>query len=174
MSERMKVVAVIGSGEHDALLDMLAEEVGRTVASAGYRLVCGGMAGVMEAACRGAHAVLGPGSGRIIGILPGTHKDSANDYVDVAIATGLGYARNILVVLSADAVVSVGGGTGTLSEIAHAWQHDKPICALVPGGGWGARLAGESLDSKRSDRVHAVETIEELAAWLHATLESAT
>ena len=170
MSERIKVVAVIGSGEPDALLDTLAEQVGRTVASAGYGLVCGGLGGVMEAACRGARAVHGPGSGRIIGILPGTQKDAANDYVDVAIATGIGYARNVLVVLSADAVVAVGGATGTLSEIAYAWQHGKPICALGPGGGWGARLAGETLDSKRSDRVHAVETAEELAAWLEATL----
>ena len=170
MSERIKVVAVIGSGEPDALLDTLAEQVGRTVASAGYGLVCGGLGGVMEAACRGARAVHGTGSGRIIGILPGTQKDAANDYVDVAIATGIGYARNVLVVLSADAVVAVGGATGTLSEIAYAWQHGKPICALVPGGGWGARLAGETLDSKRSDRVHAVATAEELAAWLEATL----
>jgi len=170
MSERIKVVAVIGSGEPDTLLDTLAEQVGRAVASAGYGLVCGGLGGVMEAACRGARAVHGPGSGRIIGILPGTQKDAANDYVDVAIATGIGYARNVLVVLSADAVVAVGGATGTLSEIAYAWQHGKPICALVPGGGWGARLAGETLDSKRSDRVHAVATAEELAAWLEATL----
>jgi uncharacterized protein (TIGR00725 family) len=170
MSERIKVVAVIGSGEPDALLDTLAEQVGRTVASAAYGLVCGGMGGVMEAACRGAHAVYGPGSGRIIGILPGTHKDAANPYVDVSIATGIGYARNVLVVLSADAVVAVGGATGTLSEIAYAWQHGKPICAFVPGGGWAARLAGETLDNKRSDRVHAVETTEELAAWLEAIL----
>ena len=170
MSEQIKMVAVIGNGEPDALLDTLAEQVGRTVAAAGYGLVCGGMGGVMQAACRGAHAVYGTGSGRVIGILPGTDKDAANDYVDVSIATGLGYARNVLVVLSADAVVAVGGATGTLSEIAYAWQHGKPICALVPGGGWGARLAGETLDGKRSDRVHAVETTEELASWLQATL----
>ena len=170
MSEQMTIVAVIGSGEPDALLDALAEEVGRTVALAGFGLVCGGLGGVIEAACRGAHNVLGRGSGRIIGILPGTDKDAANDYVDVAIATGLGYARNLLVVLSADAVVAVGGATGTLSEMAHAWQHGKPICALVPGGGWAARLAGESLDHKRSDRVHAVETTDELNTWLQTTL----
>ena len=170
MNERIKVVAVIGSGEPDAHLDTIAEDVGRTVAAAGYGLVCGGMGGVMEASCRGAHTVLGRGSGRIIGILPGTCKDAANEYVDVAIATGLGYARNILVVLSADAVVAVGGATGTLSEIAHAWQHGKPICALVPSGGWAARLAGETLDSKRVDQVRAVQTTEELAAWLQTTL----
>jgi uncharacterized protein (TIGR00725 family) len=170
MNEQIKVVAVIGSGEPDALLDVLAEQVGRTVASAGYGLVCGGMGGVMEAACRGALAVYGPGSGRIIGILPGTRKEDANPYVDVSIATGLGYARNVVVVLSADVVVAVGGATGTLSEIAYAWQHGKPICAFVPGGGWGARLAGETLDGKRDDHVHAVETVEELATWLEVTL----
>ena len=170
MSDLIKVVAVIGNGEADASLDTLAEQVGRIVAAAGYGLVCGGMGGVMEAACRGARAVHGAGSGRIIGILPGTDKAAANDYVDVAIPTGIGYARNVIVVLSADAVVAVGGAAGTLSEIAYAWQHGKPICAFVPGGGWGARLAGETLDSKRSDRVHAAETGEELSTWLHATL----
>jgi len=170
MNRRTKIVAVIGSGEPDDLLAELAEDLGRTIASAGYGLVCGGLGGVMEAACRGAHAVLGHGSGRIIGILPGTDKDSANDFVDVAIPTGLGYARNLLVVLSADVVVAVGGATGTLSEIAHAWQHGKPICALVPGGGWAARLAGETLDGKRDDQVHAAATTAEVLSWLAATL----
>jgi uncharacterized protein (TIGR00725 family) len=170
MSEQMKTVAVIGSNRADQVLDKLAEQVGRTIAAAGYGLVCGGLGGVMKAACRGAHAILGPGSGRIIGILPGPDKDAANEYVDVAIPTGLGYARNILVVLSADAVVAVGGATGTMSEIAHAWQHGRPICAFVPAGGWGARLAGETLDDKRGDRVHAVETSEDLATWLRTTL----
>jgi uncharacterized protein (TIGR00725 family) len=172
MSRQLKIVAVIGSNQADRALDEMAERVGRTIAAAGYGLVCGGLGGVMEAACRGAHAILGGGSGRIIGILPGPHKEAANPYVDVAIPTGLGYARNILVVLSADAVIAVGGATGTMSEMAHAWQHGRPICAFVPAGGWGARLAGETLDDKRGDRVEAVETTEELATWLRQTLES--
>lgn len=170
MGQQMKIVAVIGNGQADAVLAGHAEAVGRTIAKAGYGLVCGGLGGVMEAACRGAHEVLGDGSGRIIGILPGPDKKAANDYVDVAITTGLGYARNILVVLSADAVVAVGGAAGTMSEIAHAWQHGKPICAFIPAGGWGAQLAGRTLDAKRDDQVHAVETIDELTTWLQATL----
>jgi uncharacterized protein (TIGR00725 family) len=93
------------------------------------RLVCGGLGGVMEAACRGAKGA----GGTTIGILPGSERAAANAFVDVAVPTGLGEARNALVVRAADAVIAVGGGYGTLSEIALALKAGKPVVGL---GSW--------------------------------------
>ena len=88
--------------------------------------MCGGLGGVMEAACRGAKG----GGGSTIGILPGTERSAANAFVDVAIPTGLGEARNALVVLAADALIAIGGAYGTLSEIAFALKAEKPVAGL--------------------------------------------
>ena len=100
--------------------------MGRRLAEAGAVVVCGGLGGVMEAACRGAKAA----GGTTVGILPGTDRLDANDYVDVAIPTGIGEARNALVVGTADAVVAVGGEFGTLSEIALALKAGTPVIGL--------------------------------------------
>ena len=103
-----------------------AEQVGRELASRGVVLVCGGLGGVMEAACRGAKEA----GGTTVGILPGTDRSAANPFVDVAIATGLGEGRNALVVRAADAVIAIGGGYGTLSEIALALKAEKRVVGL--------------------------------------------
>src|SRR5258707_10963525 len=117
MSRAGPCIAVIGPG-CDAADDELAqaEEAGAAIAEAGAGLVCGGLGGVMEAACRGARSR----GGLTVGLLPGTDRDAANGWVVVALPTGLGEARNALVVRAADAVVAIGGGWGTLSEIALA------------------------------------------------------
>jgi uncharacterized protein (TIGR00725 family) len=104
----------------------MAETVGRLVARSGAALVCGGLGGVMEAACRGARAE----GGTTIGILPGLDRSAANPYVEVAIATGLGEARNALVVRAADCLIAVGGAYGTLSEIALALKTGKRVVGL--------------------------------------------
>jgi uncharacterized protein (TIGR00725 family) len=106
-----------------------AERIGRELAARGATLVCGGLGGVMEAACRGAKE----GGGTTVGILPGDDRAAANQFVDVAIPTGLGEARNALVVRAADALVAVGGGYGTLSEIALALKAGKRVVSL---GSW--------------------------------------
>jgi uncharacterized protein (TIGR00725 family) len=103
-----------------------AEELGRELARAGALLVCGGLGGAMEAACRGAK---GEG-GKTLGILPGADRSAANRYVDVAIPTGLGEARNALIVRAADALIAIAGGYGTLSEIALALRAGKPVIGL--------------------------------------------
>ena len=100
--------------------------MGRELASRGAVLVCGGLGGVMEAACRGSKG----GGGTTIGILPGTDRAAANPFVDFAIPTGLGEARNALVVRAADALIAVGGAYGTLSEIAFALKAGKPVAGL--------------------------------------------
>ncbi len=119
-------VAVIGGGDCSQAEAKLAEEVGQELARRGATVVCGGLGGVMEAACRGAVA----GGGRTIGILPGSGREEANPYVQIPIVTGMGYARNVIVVRSAQAVIAVGGSYGTLTEIAYALQSGIPVIGL--------------------------------------------
>jgi uncharacterized protein (TIGR00725 family) len=119
-------VAVVGPGEAEERHAAAAEEVGRLIAESGALLVCGGLGGVMEAACRGARAA----GGTTVGILPGLDRSAANPHLDLALPTGLGEARNALVVRAADAVIAIGGGYGTLSEIALALRAGKPVIGL--------------------------------------------
>jgi len=125
-ARRRPVVAVCGSGAEEALSNRLAEEVGRLLAARGATLVCGGGGGVMAAACRGA---LGAG-GTTVGILPGGDPAAANPYVQIAVATGMGHARNAIIVQTADVVIAVGGAFGTLSEIALARACGRPVVGL--------------------------------------------
>ena len=104
----------------------MAEAVGRELARRGAILVCGGLGGVMEAACKGASAE----GGVTVGILPGDSRQAANPYVQIPIVTGMGYARNVAVVKSAQAVIAIGGNYGTLSEISHALQSGIPVIGL--------------------------------------------
>lgn len=124
--DRPLVIAVIGENDPSPELAALAEAVGAEIAAAGAVLVCGGLGGVMEAACRGAH---GRG-GTSIGILPGTRREDANRYVTYPMPTGLGHVRNILVVRTAQAVIAIGGKYGTLSEIAFAKIDGTPVIGL--------------------------------------------
>ncbi|MDO8749623.1 MAG: TIGR00725 family protein, partial [Dehalococcoidia bacterium] len=122
------LISVIGGGNHppqDAL-DM-AEEVGRELARRGITVVCGGLDGVMEAVCRGAKAE----GGVTIGILPGNDPTEANPWVDYPICTGMGYARNVIVVKSGRAVIAIDGAYGTLSEIGHALGDGIPVVGLA-------------------------------------------
>jgi hypothetical protein len=119
-------VAVIGSGQASDDHSDAARAIGRGLAEAGAVVVCGGLGGVMEAACRGA---VGAG-GTTVGLLPGSDRAAANPHVSVAIATGLGELRNGLVVRSCDVVVAVGGGYGTLSEVALALKLGVPVVGL--------------------------------------------
>jgi uncharacterized protein (TIGR00725 family) len=157
-------IAVVGSGGPiPALVRRRAEEVGRAVAEAGAVLVCGGLGGVMEAACRGAH----DGGGLTVGILPGLERAGANEYVDVAIPTGLGEARNALVVRAADAVVALAGEYGTLSEIALALQAGIPVVGLDT---WELGRAGMPVEAvvRAHGAAQAVELALELARSGHS------
>ncbi len=119
-------IGVIGAGECDAGLAALAEEVGRRIAEAGAVLVCGGLAGVMAAACRGAKAA----GGITVGILPGIDRSEANRFVDIAIASGINEARNLAIIRTADVLIAVGGSYGTLSEIGFALKAGKRVIGL--------------------------------------------
>ena len=119
-------IAVIGGHRCSKKIYAIAYETGRLIARQGWILICGGGPGVMEAACRGAKAE----GGTTVGILPSYDGKEANEYLDVSLTTGLGYARNVLVVRSADAIVAIGGSYGTLSEIAFAFNDPKQIIGI--------------------------------------------
>lgn len=121
-----RIIGIIGAGSCDDRTAEMACEVGRRIAQAGYTLICGGLGGVMEASCRGAAEV----GGLTIGILPGDTTDSANPHVRIPIATGLGAARNVIIVRSSCVLIAIAGGPGTLSEIAFALQFGVPVVSL--------------------------------------------
>jgi len=126
LSSRRRLVAVCGESDPQTSLAELAFEVGRGIAQRQAVLICGGLTGVMEHAARGARAA----GGLTIGVLPGDDTDDANAYIDIAIATGLGHARNAILARTADGVVALGGGLGTLSEIALALGNRRPTIGI--------------------------------------------
>ena len=130
------MIAVIGGNDpsQDAL--PAAEAVGLEIASRGHTLICGGRGGVMEAACKGAREA----GGHTIGVLPGPDSSGANEYVGFPIVTNMGFARNAIIALTADALIAIDGSYGTLSEIAMALGYGKPVIGLdtwhiTPGSG---------------------------------------
>ena len=170
MSGRRKTAAVIGGARVERHTYEQALALGEALVDAGFRIVCGGRTGVMEAACRGARSSSSYREGDTTGILPGYDASDANDYVDTVICTGMGHARNAIVVASADVVIAIAGGAGTMSEIALAWQLGKPIIALG-GSGWGAKVAGAPIDERRDDIVHHADTPTRAVAMAMALIE---
>jgi uncharacterized protein (TIGR00725 family) len=168
VSRRLHIGVV---GEQDARPEMrrLAEAVGREVARRGGVLVCGGLGGVMEAASRGAAEA----GGLVVGILPGTRAEDANPYVTVPVVTGLGEARNVIVVRSSDALVAVGGGYGTLSEVAYALKLGVPVVGL---GTWELSRPGLEADPivRAQDPAGAVALAWEMAQRARSTEQTRT
>ena len=121
---------MIGAAEPTEEIASFAERVGAELAKRGAMVVCGGLGGVMECACRGAKSQ----GGTTIGILPGSDPSSANRWADIPVCTGLGYARNVIVVKTGAAVIAVGGAFGTLSEIGHAVAEEIPVIGLRTWG----------------------------------------
>jgi uncharacterized protein (TIGR00725 family) len=151
-------ISVIGAGRCSAEVAAQAEAVGRELAKRGAVLICGGRGGVMEAACRGAKSA----GGLTVGILPGSSRQEANPYVDIPIVTGIGEARNVLVVRSGQAVIAVDGEYGTLSEIAHALKLGIPVVGL---GTWQLLKDGQERQAivRAQSAQEAVERAVELA-----------
>jgi uncharacterized protein (TIGR00725 family) len=157
-------IGVIGSSEATSQERELARAVGTRLASAGAIVVCGALGGVMEAVCLGAKE----GGGLTIGVLPGSERAAANPHVDVALTTGLGELRNGLLVRFSDALIAVGGGWGTLSEIAFAMRTGHSVVSLA---GWEQRLGvqpqgsvtGGASFQRAEDPEHAVRTALEVA-----------
>ncbi len=141
MSEERLYIAVVGAGACERDVARIAEDVGRRIARAGAVVVCGGLGGVMEAACRGAKSE----GGLSLGVLPGGDRRDANPNVDIAVATGMGEARNAVIARTADALIAIQGEFGTLSEIALALKMGKPVVGI---GTWELVKQG-----KRSDAI---------------------
>jgi uncharacterized protein (TIGR00725 family) len=129
LMKRKPIIGVIGGGRCTSRVARMAEEVGQRIAEKGGILICGGLGGVMEAAAMGAKQA----GGHTIGILPDDKTDSANPYIDFPIATGIGYARNVIIVKTADALIAIDGSYGTLSEVAYSLVFEKQIISL---GSW--------------------------------------
>lgn len=152
------IIAVIGGSEAPEAVLAQAEVVGRELAKRGCILICGGHRGVMEAACRGASEA----GGLTIGVMPEDDRSQANPYIRIPIVTGIGLARNRTIVLSADAVIAIDGGYGTLSEIAYALQAGKPVVGL---GTWSFSSNGAEDEAikRAGDPMQAVEWAMEAA-----------
>jgi len=155
-----KLVAVCGSDEDDEDLSShaleTAENVGRFIARKGGVLVCGGRGGIMKAACKGCKEE----NGTTIGILPDS-KNEANEYVDIALPTGIGHKRNFLVVSSGDVIIAIGGRWGTLNEISFAMIFQKPVVLVKGTGGCVDKIIQNNLMQYIESRYYVVDTAEE-------------
>lgn len=172
-TERRPIVAVIGNNTASELGYATARELGRHLSERGYRVATGGLGGIMEAASRGAREAPAGFEGCVIGVLPGLDASAANPWVEIVMPTGLNFARNVVLSAMADVVVAIGGGSGTLSEIALAWQHNKPIVCMDLGEGWSSELAGKPLDGRRRDVLHRAATVEGALARVDALVGEA-
>jgi len=167
------IVSVFGSHDLDEApeVEALCEDLGRTIVDLGCRVVCGGLGGSMAAVCKGARSSKCYQSGDTIGILPMEDADAANPHVDVVIPTGLGLFRNMLVARAGDVCIAVRGGAGTLSEIAFAWQLNKPVATMSSTGGWATELAGSKLDYRREGyEVTNLEDVKAANTWISEVL----
>jgi len=161
------LIAVFGGNRVDPPVATLAETLGRALVDAGFRIACGGLGGVMAAVACGARASASWTGAEVIGVMPGWTDDEApNPWIDITLATGMGSLRNTLIARVADAAIALGGGSGTLSEIALAWHERRPLACLATSGGWAERLAGERLDDRRERAILGVDTVAQAIAWL--------
>jgi uncharacterized protein (TIGR00725 family) len=145
---RQRIIGVIGGGTVTDTDYEIGRQVGRLIAEAGAVLVCGGLGGIMEAACRGAFEA----GGQTLGLLPGPEAEQANRWVSLAVPTNLGHARNVIIAHTAEALIAVGGEYGTLSEMAIGLKLGKPVAAL---GSWPG-LPGVSYAADPAEAVAAV------------------
>ncbi len=154
-----QIIAVIGNAniENDIEKQKISYELGKLIIDNGYILATGGLGGVMEYASKGAKKSKEYTENSIIGILPDYHSDNANKYIDIAIPTGFGLARNLMLISMSNAVIAVGGGSGTLNEISAAWQMNKLIIGLKADG-WSEKLCGKALDKRRNDIVFCADS----------------
>jgi uncharacterized protein (TIGR00725 family) len=164
----MKKIGIIGPNDPLCSRELydFGIELGREIAASERVIVCGGRGGFMEAVCRGVKQWPGSFPGQTLGILPEDTDENANPYVDIAIPTGIGLARNLIIINTADVIIAAGGGAGTLSELAFAWQRYKTVLCITSFGGWTANLAGKDLDARASGLLLPVSTIDEIKTFL--------
>jgi len=142
--------------------EKLAYEVGTEIAKSGSVLVSGGLEGVMKASCKGAQDA----GGLTLGIIPQSDASFANEYCDVVIPTGMGHTRDFLTALSADGVIVIGGGSGTLSEICAAYMYKKPIAALKNSGDMAERFSDQYLDQRKNVKIIGVNSAKDAVKYI--------
>lgn len=145
----------------------LAHETGKEIALAGAVLVCGGLGGVMEAACRGAKEA----GGTTVGIIPQEEFSFANQYCDVVVCTGIGFARDFIVASSADGIIAVGGGVGTLIELGVGYMMKKPMAAVGGSGGTAEYYGGRWLDERERNPIVKAKSPQEAVRTIVAMLK---
>lgn len=166
MTKQKKLqISLIGPNASGCTEDIyqLGLELGKALAKRNHTLVCGGMGGFMEAVAKGCSDV---DCGQTVGILPTNNKTNSNPYLDIILPTGLGIARNVLVVNAGDIIIAVGGGAGTLSEIALAWQLSKTVICYTNANGWSAQLAGVQIDNRRKHLLLKASTKDEILSLI--------
>jgi len=161
---KKRQILVIGNNENGCTpeLEALAYDVGQEVAKSGSVLITGGLGGVMKAAAHGAHDA----KGLTVGIIPQDNPSFANEYCDIVIPSGLGLSRDFLTALSADGVIIIGGGSGTLSEVCAAYMHKKPMVALKNSGGIAAKYAEQYLDHRQNVKIVGASTPKEAVSYI--------
>jgi uncharacterized protein (TIGR00725 family) len=156
-------IAIIGSNTHSCSSQLYntVYQFGIKLAPFKYIIISGGMGGIMEAVSKGIYETKDRKC-TIIGILPGTDRSEGNQYLDIAIPTGIGFARNSILIASADVVIAFGGGAGTLSEIAFAWQYGKTVFCFELEKGWSKNLANVDLDGRKKGLLIGFSSVDDL------------
>ena len=157
-------ILVIGHDEEGCTPDneKMAYETGAEIAKSGAILITGGLGGVMKAASHGAHDA----GGLAIGIIPQNDASLANEYCDIVIPTGMGHTRDFLTALSADGVIVIGGGSGTLTEVCASYVHKKPIAALKKSGDVAEKYADQYLDHRNHVKIVGVDSPKEAVKYI--------
>ena len=141
-------------------------KLGNSISSKNRMFFCGGAGGFMEAVSKGLKSSDSTYSGQTIGILQGDNSKGANEFIDIAIPTGIGIARNIILINTSDILISAGGGAGTLSEIAFAWQKKKEVLCITEFGGWAEEIAGINLDNRNKGLLIPKKSITDIVDYL--------
>lgn len=171
-TNRRRIAAVIGSARASDEQRQLAEQLGAALVDNGFRVMTGGLSGVMDAALRGARRSANYREGDTVAVLPTYDASTASEFADITVCSGMNHARNVILVASASVVLAIGGRAGTLSELALAWELGRPIIAVGPSEGWAGALAGQTIDDRFAQPIHgplAPIAAGELAATLAAS-----
>ncbi|MHA1453426.1 MAG: TIGR00725 family protein [Promethearchaeota archaeon] len=159
MESRKKIIAIIGTSSASKEVIQAAEQLGTLIIDNGFRIISGGLSGVMEAVSRGARNSLKHQDGDIIGILPGFNKSDANAFVDIVIPTGFGFARNLIIVTAADLVVATDESISTKIGTLDNSNFKKSI-------GWSSIMGNLKLDETRNDKIHSAKNPEEVISMI--------
>ena len=172
MNKKKPLIGIIGPNANKCSSEIydFAFKLGIQLGIQHFGLVSGGKLGIMEAVFKGAKSIL-ENKPLTIGIIPEENKEFANDFCDVVIPTGIGTARNKILINTSDVIIAIAGGAGTLSEMAFAWQMNKPVIAYTGFEGWAKNLAGKSIDNMYEVPIHSANSIDEILILLEKLIQ---